>query len=193
MYDTSASLLDRLREAPDDAAWGRLVDLYTPLIRGWLLRQGMPRQDCDDVVQDVLQVVVRKVSQFQRQRAGSFRAWLRGITVNCLRDFRRSRRGHPMAIGNRDFAAMLEQLEDPQSGLSRQWDEEHDRHITNRLLELIRPSFEPTTWRAFERLAVDGASAPHVAAELGITTNAAFIAKSRVLRRLRQEAGDLVD
>jgi RNA polymerase sigma-70 factor (ECF subfamily) len=193
MHETSASLLDRLRDHPDAAAWDRLVDLYTPLIRGWLLRQGLPPQDADDVVQDVMQVLVRKLPLFQRQRIGSFRAWLRNITVNCLRDFRRARRGKPQATGDSNIAAVLDQLEDPHSGLSREWDADHDRHVTRRLLELIRPNFTDSTWRAFERLAIDGASPEAVAGELGISTNAAFIAKSRVLRRLREEAGELVD
>jgi RNA polymerase sigma-70 factor (ECF subfamily) len=193
MHETSASLLDRLRDHPDAAAWDRLVDLYTPLIRGWLLRQGLPPQDADDVVQDVMQVLVRKLPLFQRQRIGSFRAWLRNITVNCLRDFRRARRGKPQATGDSNIAAVLDQLEDPHSGLSREWDADHDRHVTRRLLELIRPDFTDSTWRAFERLAIDGASPEAVAGELGISTNAAFIAKSRVLRRLREEAGELVD
>jgi RNA polymerase sigma-70 factor (ECF subfamily) len=193
MHETSASLLDRLRDHPDAAAWDRLVDLYTPLIRGWLLRQGLPPQDADDVVQDVMQVLVRKLPLFQRQRIGSFRAWLRNITVNCLRDFRRARRGKPQATGDSNIAAVLDQLEDPHSGLSREWDADHDRHVTRRLLELIRPNFTDSTWRAFERLAIDGASPEAVAGELGISTNAAFIAKSRVLRRLREEAGEFVD
>ena len=193
MDETSASLLDQLRLRPDDEGWSRLVEIYAPLIRGWLLRNGLPPQDTDDVTQDVLQVVVRKLPQFQRQRTGSFRAWLRAIAVNCLRDFRRARRAQPVATGDSDFAAWLEQLEDPESGLSHQSDEEHDRHVTQRLLELIRPGFEPTTWRAFERVAVDGVSASVAAAELGLSTNSVFIAKSRVLQKLRQVAGELLD
>ncbi len=193
MEETSASLLDRLRVTPDGADWSRLVDLYTPLIRGWLLRHGLPPQEADDLVQEVLQVVVRKVPDFRRQRTGSFRAWLRAITVNCLRDFWKARRREPQGAGDTSFAWMMEQLADATSGLSRLWDQEHDRHVSQKLLETIRPQFEERTWRAFQRVAVDGATADEAAAELGITTNAVFIAKSRVLTRLRQEAAGLVD
>src|SRR5438105_3104588 len=128
MAETSASLLDRLRLHADPGDWRRLVDLYTPLIHGWLRRHGMPPQDADDVAQEVLTVVVRRLPAFRRQpRPGAFRRWLRTITVNCLRDFWRAQRGRPVAPGTSDFRQVLDQLADPASGLSRLWDEEHDR------------------------------------------------------------------
>jgi RNA polymerase sigma-70 factor (ECF subfamily) len=194
MSETSASLLDRLRLDPDAASWQRLVDMYTPLIRGWLRRHALPHQDVDDVVQEVLAVVVRKLPQFERQpRAGAFRRWLRSITVNCLRDFWRAGRHRPRATGDSDFLQVLEQLEDPDSPLSRVWDREHDQHVTHRLLEIIRPQFERTTWQAFRRVALDGATPDQAAAELGISVAAVYIAKSRVLSRLREEGKGLLD
>jgi RNA polymerase sigma-70 factor, ECF subfamily len=194
MSETSASLLDRLRLDPDAASWQRLVELYTPLIRGWLRRHTLPDQDADDVVQEVLSVVVRKLPQFERQpRTGAFRRWLRSITVNCLRDFWRAAQHRPRATGDSDFLQELDQLEDPNSALSRQWDAEHDRHVANRLLEMIRPDFEANTWQAFRRVALEGASPDQAAAELGVSVNAVFIAKSRVLGRLREEGKGLLD
>src|SRR6185369_11382953 len=98
MNETSMSLLDRLHDQADDAAWHRLVDLYSPLIRGWLKRQGLVGQDADDQVQEVLLVLVRKLPDFRREpHTGAFRRWLRTITVNCLRTFWRSRRGKAAA------------------------------------------------------------------------------------------------
>jgi RNA polymerase sigma-70 factor, ECF subfamily len=191
MPDTSASLLDRLRLRPADDDWRRLVELYAPLIRGWLRRHGVSDADADDLGQEVLTVVVRRFPDFcHNQRRGAFRAWLRAITVNCLRDFWRARRLRPAA---HDFEGVLDQLADDASALSREWDREHDLHVTRRLLELIRPHFEPSTWAAFRRFALDGAPADAVAAELGMTVNAVFIAKSRVLSRLRREAAGLLD
>jgi RNA polymerase sigma-70 factor (ECF subfamily) len=193
MSETSASLLEQLRLLPDAAAWQRLVELYTPLIRAWLRRQAQ-LQDTDDLVQEVLTVVVRKLPEFQRApRTGAFRHWLRTITVNCLRDHWRGQRRRPLATGNSDFLEVLGQLEDPESGLSRLWDQEHDRHVTQYLLKQLEPCFEATTWKAFRRVAVEGAEPSAVAAELGITVNAVFIAKSRVLSRLRQQAAGLLD
>jgi RNA polymerase sigma-70 factor (ECF subfamily) len=118
---------------------------------------------------------------------------LRTIAVNCLRDFWRSRKSRPQAAGGDEAFALLDQLEDSGSALSQQWDREHDLHVTRLLLDQLRPRFEPTTWRAFQRVAQDGASPAEVAAELGITVNAVFIAKSRVLSRLRQEAEGLIE
>jgi RNA polymerase sigma-70 factor (ECF subfamily) len=194
MSETSASLLDRLRLDPDQASWQRLVDLYTPLIQAWLRRHAAPEQDTNDLVQEVLAVVVRRLPEFQRQpRTGAFRAWLRTITVNCLRDYWRSGRSRPLATGDSNFLEVLNQLEDPQSDLSRQWDAEHDRHVTGRLMNHIEPQFEARTWQAFQRVALDRASPDEVAAELGISVNAVFIAKSRVLARFREEAAGLIE
>src|SRR5262245_26033077 len=194
MNETSVSLLERLRLRPEEGDWQRLVELYTPLIRGWLRQHAPGLREADDVVQDVLAVVVRRLKEFEHQRIGSFRRWLRTITVNCLRDhWRAGRRAGPAGSGDSDLLELLGQLEDPRSELSRAWDLEHDRHVTHRLLEMIRDRFEPATWKAFERVALEGAGADQVATELGLSVNAVFIAKSRVLSLLRQVGRGLID
>src|SRR6516165_5272895 len=193
MSDTSSSLLQRLRQQPDGDAWQRLVDIYTPLLQQWLGRYGLQASDVDDLIQDVLAVVVREMPQFEHnQHKGAFRRWLRTILVNRLRGFWRARQSRPPA-GNSDLAQMLDQLEDPQSGLSQLWDKEHDRHVMARLLEQIEPEVTPSTWQAFRRVVLDGKDEETVAVELGISVNAVFIAKSRVLARLRREAQDLLE
>jgi RNA polymerase sigma-70 factor (ECF subfamily) len=194
MPETSVSLLERLRVEPDPPSWQRLVDLYTPLIQGWLRRFGLQPQDADDLVQEVLAVVVRELPQFHYDPArGSFRAWLRAVTSNRLRAFWRARQARPPVAGGDDPARGLDQLEDPQSDLTRLWDQEHDIHIVRRLLAQIRPDFEPATWRAFERVVLDGVKPAVVAAELGMTVNAVFISKHRVLRGLRQAGRGLLE
>ena len=194
MLATSASLLDRLHARADPTAWDRLVELYSPLIRGWLRRHGVPPADADDVTQEVFGVLLKRFPDFEHNgRTGAFRAWLRAITFNCVRDFWKANRIRPAAPGGSDFGGYLDQLADPESPLSREWDREHDLHIARRLLEMIEPQFEPTTWRAFRRVALDGVPAADVAKELGVTVNVVFIAKSRVLARLREEAAGLVE
>jgi RNA polymerase sigma-70 factor (ECF subfamily) len=194
MTSTSASLLDRLRRDPQSAAWQRLVEIYEPLVRGWLRQHRLVESDADDVVQEVMTVVVRRLKDFEHNgRIGAFRTWLRTITANCLRDHWRSGRRRPTATGDSDFQQLLAQLEDSTSGLSKSWDQDHDRHVTRKLLEMLRGDFEPATWQAFQRTALDGVSAKDTALELGITSNAVFIAKSRVLARLRQEAAGLIE
>jgi RNA polymerase sigma-70 factor, ECF subfamily len=194
MAETSISLLDRLRLQPDEDSWKRLVNLYSPLIRGWLRRQGVQEQDADDLSQEVMTVVVRELPHFvHNQQPGAFRHWLRAVTVNRLRALWRAGRRGTRGSGGSNFAAMLDQLEDPQSALSRLWDQQHDQHVARRLLELIRPQFEEKTWRAFRRVVLDGLKPAAVAGELGMSVNAVLLAKSRVLSRLRQEMRGLTD
>ncbi|MBI2804409.1 MAG: sigma-70 family RNA polymerase sigma factor [Planctomycetes bacterium] len=188
MFETSHSLLDRLRRGPDESGWPRMVHFYTPLLRSWVKRAGLRDTDADDLVQEVLAVVVRRLPEFERRaRVGAFRRWLRCITLNCLRDFWRRNRNRTRAIGHEEFAHVLGQLEDPNSALSQLWDREYDEQILGRLLELVRPRFEEKTWQAFRLVALDGMPVDQVAAELGISANAVFIAKSRVLHLLRRE------
>ncbi len=194
MADTSLSLLEQLRLNPDEASWQRLVDMYTPLIHGWLRRYLLPHPDADDLVQEVLAVVVREIARFEcADRPGAFRSWLRTITVHRLRDFWRSRRYRPEATGDSEFLGKLDQLEDPASGLSQLWDQEHDRHVVRQLLEQIRPEFHATTWQAFVGVMLDGDKPATVAQKLGMSINAVLLAKSRILHRLRHVGQGLID
>lgn len=191
---TSPTLMQRLQGDHDPGAWKDLVVLYTPLIRGWLRRHSVNPHDADDLVQEVLEVVVKRFPDFRHnQRTGAFRAWLKTITLNCVRDFWKSKRFRPAATGGSDFGGYLDQLADPQNPLSQAWDKEHDLHIMTKLLDMIRVQFTETTWEAFKGVALDGSSPDDVARELGITVNAVFIAKSRVLARLREEAAGLLE
>ena len=192
MAETSLTLLERLRQRPDTEAWRRLMDLYAPLIGRWLARWSLQPADHDDLMQEVSSVVVRKLADFQRQREGSFRAWLRLITANCLREHWRRSQRQPLGTGDSNFLQKLQELEDPQSPLAQLWNDEHDRHVAHRLLAAVEQQFEPTTREAFRRVVMLGEKPEAVAAELGITVNAVFLAKSRILRRLRCESDGLL-
>jgi RNA polymerase sigma-70 factor (ECF subfamily) len=184
--ETSLSLMEQLREPENAAAWDRVVTLYTSLLGTWFHAAGLQTADRDDLTQRALEVLLRQMPEFEHSgRPGAFRAWLRSVAVNLLREFWRRR---PMP----ESASLLDDLVDPRSGLSQFWDRQHDRHVLHNLLESVRPEFAELTWLAFRRLALDGASAREVAAELDTTVNAVLIAKSRVLARLRQEARGLV-
>jgi len=113
--------------------------------------------------------------------------------VNRLRDYFKAGTHRPLAIGDSNFVETLDRLEDPQSDLTRDWDQEHDRHVLHRLMELLQPEFKRATWEAFRRHVLEGAGAEAVASELGVSVNAVLIAKSRVLQRLREEMKGLVD
>jgi RNA polymerase sigma-70 factor (ECF subfamily) len=171
---TSVSLLDRLRSQPSPNDWQRLLDVYEPFIRQWLRDRALS-EDRDDLVQ------------------GSFRARLRIVTAHRVSLWWRQRRGPARGAGGSAAVVELAELEDPASPVSRQWDLDHDRHVAQRLLEMLESEFSPHTWRAFRRQAVDGLPAAEVAAEMGTTVNAALVAKSKVLARLREEARELLD
>ncbi|HMP02127.1 MAG TPA: sigma-70 family RNA polymerase sigma factor [Gemmatales bacterium] len=195
MQPTSVSLLERLRDKPSDADWHYLVGAYTPLIHGWLRRHAaLSAADADDLTQEVLSVVVRELPSFRHsQQAGAFRHWLRNVTVNRVRNFLRSSHGRAAGSGDSAILACLSQLEDSQSHLSQVWDREHDLHVAGQLLKQMEREFQPKTWLAFKRTALDGLRAPEVAAELGMTVKAVVVAKSRILKRLREEAQGLID
>jgi RNA polymerase sigma factor (sigma-70 family) len=192
MAETSLTLLDRLQRQPDPASWQRLMDIYAPLIAYWLAPARLQNADQDDLIQEVLKILVQKLPDFQRRREGSFRTWLRVVTANCLQAHWRSEKYRTLPSGGSDYFQKLQELEDPQSALAQTWDAEHDGFVVRRLLELIGPQFEPTTLQAFRKVVMDGQKPAEVAAELGITVNAVFLAKSKILRRLRQELEGLL-
>jgi RNA polymerase sigma factor (sigma-70 family) len=191
--ETSVSLLERLAGAPTDDDWRRLLDLYQPLLRAWLARAGVPAADADDLVQEILLVVFREVGGFERRGQGAFRAWLRTILIHRVRNYFRASQNRPAATGGSDFLRSLDELESPDSVLSRLWDREHDEHVAESLLRRVQPDFAPATWQAFRRHVLEGEPPARVAQELGLSLNSVLQAKSRVLKRMRQELAGLVE
>lgn len=193
MTSTSISLLQRLHEDPSSDDWQRLVTAYRPMMRAWLRRQGTPDQDTDDIVQEVMSVLVRRIGEFQRQRTGSFRRWVRTITVNCMRDHLRRQRKSPRGAGGSDMVQMMGELADDTSQLSRRWDEEHAQYLLQIILDRVRVEFRPATWEAFKLVAIDKVSPQAAAQQLDLSVNAVFVAKSRVLKRIREEGAGLIE
>jgi RNA polymerase sigma-70 factor, ECF subfamily len=192
MNVTSVSLLDRLKVArPDASDWNRLQGIYLPLIGRWLARVPGLGVEADDLAQEVFVVLIREIPRFERQREGSFRAWLRQVTVNKVRSHRRKRHRRP-AVGLDPANGFLDSLADPNGDLAREWDLDYERHVFQNLLAIVQPDFQATTWEAFRRFALDGLPAAKVAEEMGLTVNSVVQAKSRVLKRLREEAGELL-
>jgi RNA polymerase sigma-70 factor (ECF subfamily) len=190
MAATRQSLLVRA-QIGDERAWKDLADLYRPLIVGWLRYQAVPANEIDDLVQDILLAVFEHLPSFEHSgRLGAFRAWLRTITHTRTCDFWRSRGRPPPA---RPSIEALGHVGDPDCALHRLWDQEHDRYVLRCLLELMALEFEGTTLEAFRRVVVEGLSSKEVARQLGLTVGAVYAAKSRVLRRLRQEGRGLID
>lgn len=183
--NTSLSLLARLGEAPQNTDWQRLHQLYEPLLRAWARRAGV--DDADDLIQEVMLVLVKELPIFERRREGAFRAWLRSILVNRMREHFRQTNRLPLAS-----ESMLAELSIDTSPMSQLWEREHDLFIAKRLLTLVEHDFHPTTWQAFRLQVIDSRTAQETAQELNITVNAALLAKSRILKRLREESQGMV-
>jgi RNA polymerase sigma-70 factor, ECF subfamily len=189
---TSVSLLDRLKVArPDASDWHRLQGIYLPLIQRWLGRVPGLGDEAGDLAQEVFIIVVRELPRFERRREGSFRAWLRKVTANRARTYSKKRVRRP-AVGPDLADGFLDRMVDPNSELARELDREHDEYVVQKLLSAVQADFQPATWEAFQRFALNGLPAARVAEDLGLTENAVLQAKSRILKRLRQEAGDLL-
>lgn len=182
MNTTPMSLLERLRLPSEMVAWDRFVELYTPLLKslGLTIRsaRGLRDPDAADFVQDFFMVLVRELPRFHYESGKRFRGWLRTVTLNKCREVV-SHQWPEVADPTNDFAEIDEA--------------EYRKYPVDRALQLMRVDFQPTTWKACWEYAVVGRPAAEVAAELGITTNAVHMARSRVLRRLRQELQGLLD
>ncbi len=188
MVPTPASLLDQIRQTDNQDAWSRFVWLYTPLLQRWLARLGMGSEEAADLIQDVFLVLVRKLPEFTYDRQMSFRAWLRTVTINKWRDRQSGRVALPL---DNDSPPLANLEVSDQADL---FDEaEYRSYLTGRALKLIQAEFQEATWRAFWEFVVADRPAAEVATELAITVNAVYLAKGRVLRRLREELDGLLD
>lgn len=183
----SSRLLQGIQES-DQGAWERMVSLYYPMLYGWCRRSGLQPEDAGDVCQDVLRSVVVSLHNFRRdQNSDTFRGWLRRITQRRIIDFRNRQNGQPNAVGGSDIQVRIANLVDD---ISDSVNSDTTPEYLLALLEMVRNEFENQTWLAFWKTTVDDKSALDVATELDMTRNAVYLAKSRVLRRLREELTD---
>jgi len=183
---TPVSLLERLRQPNDPAAWARFIELYTPLLYFWARRLGVASSDAADLVQEVFALLLRKLPEFHYDRRQSFRAWLHTVTLNKWRETLRQRAAQPAT------AAWLSEVAGPDVTIQLE-EAEYRQHLVHRALQVMQSDFQASTWQAFWQCAVDDRPAGAVAAALGITVKAVYQAKARVLRRLRQELDGLLD
>ena len=187
---TSTSLLAQAR-AHEPTAWQRLVDIYTSPLYRWCRESNLAADDTADIAQEVFLLVARHLDDFRgEQPHGSFRAWLRAITRSRIADHFRRKREEPLAAEGRDLLRLVEwtspsvvaEDHEPPETLDALW---------RRGMQLVQAEFEQRTWRAFWRVVVDGQRPLDVAQEMGMSVPTIHQAKSRVLRRLRQQFSDL--
>ena len=191
---TSLTLLQRAKQH-DEGAWDQIVQLYGPLVYRLCRLHKIQGDDAQDIVQDVFRAVFGNIARFRRDRpSDSFRAWLVTITRNKIRDYFRKCATRPPAVGGTDMQMQIQQLPD------LDWDDSTDEssfdsssNMLQRIIQLVRGDFEERTWDAFWKTTIEGRSPIEVAEELGVTKWTVYQAKSRVLRRLREDLGGLVD
>lgn len=189
MDATSASLIEQLRGPNRSSAWVRFVNLYTPLLREWALRRGFQDADAADLVQNVLVKLMFEMPRYTKTDGRPFRAWLAQVLTNAGHDYRKRRatRSLPGAVGlaevGREEPNPVEELEEAT----------YRQSLLLRGLDVVRADFNEQTWAAFNGVMVDDRPAADVARELGVSENAVYLARHRVLTRLRQELDGFLD
>jgi RNA polymerase sigma-70 factor (ECF subfamily) len=183
---TRASLLLRLRDPHDEAAWSQFVELYTPLVYGYARNQGLQDADAADLSQEVLTAVAGAVGRLEYDpHRGSFRNWLFTVVRHKLSNWRAAQQNRVRGTGDTDTHQLLEMQPAPE-GAEAEWDAEWERRLVAWGCEQLRRDITDLTWQAFWRTAIEGQPGKQVAADLGMTVVAVYHARSRVLARLKE-------
>jgi RNA polymerase sigma factor (sigma-70 family) len=184
---TRASLLVRLRDGSDDGAWQSFMQLYGPVVYGFARRRGLQDADAADLMQEVMRSVSAAIGQldYDRQR-GTFRGWLFTITRNKVFNFLSARRTRPQGSGDSSTNQLLAAQPDESDGTDV-WELEYQRRLAALAMERVKVEFQENTWRAFWLTAVEGLAAADAAKQVGVSPGAIYVAKSRVLARLKEE------
>jgi RNA polymerase sigma factor (sigma-70 family) len=185
---TRASLLARLGDSGDRAAWREFVELYGSLVYGFARQRGLQDADAADLTQDVFLAVSRVMDRWRYDpRKGSFRGWLYGITRNKIAAFVQSRRLQPVGTGDTDAQLRLTEQPGREADTDADWEQAFQRQLFRLAADRVQDSFAPTTWMAFWLTAVEGKSGAAAANELGLSVGAVYVARSRVLARLTEQ------
>jgi RNA polymerase sigma factor (sigma-70 family) len=190
---TSASLLVRIRDGRDQEAWRQFVGLYAPVVYGFARKRGLQDADAADVMQDVLRSVSGAAARLEYDPSrGSFRGWLYTVARNKVFNFLDAGR-HRLGRGSGDtgIREKLEAQPEPEWDLAASWDEEYERNLAAVAMRRVQGEVQEATWQAFWRTAVEGQSAREVGVALGMTSGAVYVARSRVLARIKDEVRQL--
>jgi RNA polymerase sigma-70 factor (ECF subfamily) len=184
--ETRGSLILRLQDAADVAAWDEFTAIYAPVVYRSARRMGLQAADSDDCVQEVLSAVSGSVTEWlQRDDRGAFRSWLFRIARNTSIDYLTRRKHRPWAEGGDTAAKKLNELAAKSDALSH-LDVEYRREVFQRSSEIVREKVAESTWQAFYRTGVLQQSVQDVARELDMSPGSVYIARSRVMKQLQQ-------
>jgi RNA polymerase sigma-70 factor (ECF subfamily) len=182
---TRLTLIERLRDLSDQAAWSQFVQVYSPLVFRYARRRGLQDADAADVTQDVLRTVARRMGAFEYDRSrGTFRGWLLAVARSRIADLVESRRRAGAASGGDTAQWLLESL--PESDEESYWEREHRQCLFDWACSRARGDFQEATWNAFWQTSVEGRAPQEAAQSLGMSVGAVYIARSRVLARLKE-------
>lgn len=185
--ETRASLLVRIRDPRDERAWAEFAAIYAPLVRRLARARGLQEADAADLAQDVLRAVAGAIERYDPDPTlGSFRAWLFTIARNLILNLLAAQRRHPRGTGDTDINRLLEQQPAPDADDTALFEAEYRRQLFRWAADTVRDEFRPTTWQAFWRTGVEDEPVKTVAADLGLSVGALYVARSRVMARLRQ-------
>jgi RNA polymerase sigma-70 factor (ECF subfamily) len=185
---TSLSLLSGLRNR-DAQAWRQLAGLYGPLVYQWCRAKGLQSKDAEDILQEVFLTVARRIGDFRHEQPeDTFRGWLWTITRNKLGDWLRKQQTQPTALGGTEAQQKLADV--PEETPAAAIEPGDVGNVCRVALDRIRSEFEPRTWQAFWQTVIDERDPADVARDLGLSRNAVYIARSRVLRRAREVLGN---
>jgi RNA polymerase sigma-70 factor (ECF subfamily) len=184
---TRLTLLVRIRDRQDGPAWGEFVEIYSPGVYRFLRRRGLQDADACDVTQDVFRTVARSIDSFECDpQRGSFRGWLMSVVRSRLHDHLDAQRRQVAGTG--DTATMQCLAAQPSGdGEDEAFQHEYRRSLFDWAASQLRPQFRESTWQAFWQTSVEGRPAKEVAAALGLSERAVYIAKCRVLAELRKK------
>ncbi len=184
---TRISLLAKIRDGDNTAAWSEFIQLYGPVIYGFARNRGLQDADAADLMQEVLRSVARHAGKLEYDpKRGSFRGWLYTITRNKVYNFLSGQKNRPRGAGDSAAHERLEAVPDREDP-DRDWELEYQRRLSAKAMDRVKQEFHATTWDAFLGTAVDGRGANEVALDLKMSVGAVYVAKSRVIARLRDE------
>ncbi|HUU83917.1 MAG TPA: sigma-70 family RNA polymerase sigma factor [Phycisphaerae bacterium] len=186
MSQTRSSLLSRIKDLGDGTSWEEFDQVYRPLLVRYALSRRLSREESEEIAQQCMATIAEGIQQFQRRV--SFRGWLRRMVDNKVNDqLRRRRREH--SAKTRDFDREQTTEANPALLWERQWNRTHLLYCLNH----IRNEVSPLTYQAFDLYVIRELPVVQIAERLGMSPNQIYVAKHRVLTRIKKRWGDLAD
>lgn len=186
---TRKSLLLRVRDVDNQEAWSEFVDHYAPKIFSWCRRFHLQESDALDVTQEVLIKLMDSMCSFvYNPNRGSFRGWLKTVTTNAIKDLGRSLKRQPIGSGSPSVEHLIRAIEDPAAmrALEEAIEHGYQAQLLQEAESRVALRVKRQTWQVYRLTSTNQRSAAAVASELDIPISEVYVAKSRVIKMLRE-------